>query len=200
MNCRKVGSLLSAYIDGELLGVEHRQINEHLRDCAPCEEEHQSLLMTKRLLSGLSLPTPNFNLEDRLLNRIAEERGRGSGMDSSRSNFPFDWHGLWATLGRDRRDQVRVLAFGGGFALVLITMLGTPLLMNTQTAQKESLIQPTGVVSNRSVPAVPVMSPVMLPANSGYLSNIPMQNARWLHNPTDNAPTTRLTPASLEGR
>jgi hypothetical protein len=58
MNCRRVTSLLSAYIDGELTGVEMLEIRRHLSDCADCEEEHAAILFTKQALSRLGSIVP----------------------------------------------------------------------------------------------------------------------------------------------
>ena len=74
MNCRRVNSLLSAYIDGELAGVEHLQIQRHLRECRSCSDDYESLLGTKRLLSNLRSAVPSADFETRILARIAQER------------------------------------------------------------------------------------------------------------------------------
>ena len=47
MNCRKVSHLLSAYMDGELAGVENLQIRQHLSNCDDCNDEYEELLGTK---------------------------------------------------------------------------------------------------------------------------------------------------------
>ena len=44
MNCNKVSNLLSAYMDGELLGFEHRLIHQHISRCAECSAEYEELL------------------------------------------------------------------------------------------------------------------------------------------------------------
>lgn len=74
MNCRRVNSLLSAYIDGELAGVEHLQVQRHLQECAACAEEHETLLNTKRMLSNMRCAAPREDLEARILARVAQER------------------------------------------------------------------------------------------------------------------------------
>src|SRR5450432_4196251 len=58
VNCRKVSHFLSAYIDGELPGVEHRLIHEHLTRCEECRAEQEGLLYTKRMVSRLRLKEP----------------------------------------------------------------------------------------------------------------------------------------------
>lgn len=67
MNCHKVSQLLSAFMDSELPGVEHRQIHMHLARCGDCHTEYEELLQLKRLLSGMRIKealnsTPNLIL------------------------------------------------------------------------------------------------------------------------------------------
>ena len=56
MNCEKVRSLLSAYLDRELDYHELRQVELHLLDCESCQEECRSLRATKDLLGMLDTP------------------------------------------------------------------------------------------------------------------------------------------------
>ena len=58
MNCRKVSHLLSAYMDGELPGVEALQIRDHLSYCGDCAAEHDDLLSMKRLVGRLKIQEP----------------------------------------------------------------------------------------------------------------------------------------------
>jgi len=67
LNCRKVSSLLSAYIDRELTGEEMLDIRGHLGTCSVCRAEQESLVQTKRLLSSLALQTPRAELEQLLV-------------------------------------------------------------------------------------------------------------------------------------
>lgn len=71
MNCRRVNSLLSAYLDGELTGAEMIAIREHMRGCACCCEEHEALSQTKRLVASLALKAPRAELEALLLREAA---------------------------------------------------------------------------------------------------------------------------------
>ncbi len=70
MNCRKVSHFLSAYMDGELPGVEHRQIHEHIGQCAACAHEYRSLLQMKRLLGGMQVREAQADLPTRLLEKV----------------------------------------------------------------------------------------------------------------------------------
>lgn len=75
MNCRKVNHYLSAYMDGELPGVEHRQMHEHLARCTDCAAEYSGLLRMKRLLAGLRVQEPDVELPARILERVRRESG-----------------------------------------------------------------------------------------------------------------------------
>jgi anti-sigma factor RsiW len=58
MNCRRVVNLMSAYVDGELAGVEMLEIRRHLSDCKECAEEWEATLFTKQALARLASVTP----------------------------------------------------------------------------------------------------------------------------------------------
>ena len=70
MNCRRVASLLSAYIDGELNGVEMLAIREHLSGCETCREDYESLRATKQLLSRMPNVSPREDFARAILNRL----------------------------------------------------------------------------------------------------------------------------------
>ncbi|NLI01010.1 MAG: hypothetical protein GX446_16130 [Chthonomonadales bacterium] len=71
MNCRKVCSLLSAYIDGELTGAESLRIRHHLAECSRCEREHESLLETKLAICGLPVVQPDPEFERHLMEMVS---------------------------------------------------------------------------------------------------------------------------------
>ncbi len=73
MNCRKVNQFLSAYMDGELPGVEHRQIYEHLNRCQDCQREYDSLLQMKRMLGSMRTAHPALDLQTRIAYAISWE-------------------------------------------------------------------------------------------------------------------------------
>lgn len=54
-----------------------RDMQAHLDRCATCQREYQSLLDTKRLLSGLAAKMPREELESRILARV-DAAARGS--------------------------------------------------------------------------------------------------------------------------
>jgi anti-sigma factor RsiW len=72
MNCRRVSNLISAYIDGELTGVEMLEIRRHLDECRSCNLQYESLRNVKQLLSGLAYAEPRAGLADRISRRLDE--------------------------------------------------------------------------------------------------------------------------------
>lgn len=77
MNCRKVCSMLSAYMDSELTGVEQLQIRRHLQQCVDCSREYEALLRTKRLVTALGFREPTCSLEQRILANLHAESQSG---------------------------------------------------------------------------------------------------------------------------
>ncbi|MBC8103975.1 MAG: zf-HC2 domain-containing protein [Cytophagales bacterium] len=63
MICRRVGGLLSAYLDAELTQEETDLVDIHLAECPHCRGEYQSLLDTKRLLSSLANRASRVEIE-----------------------------------------------------------------------------------------------------------------------------------------
>lgn len=130
MNCRKVNNLLSAYIDGELAGVEQLQIRQHLRDCCECNYEHESLLLTKRMLSSLNLVDPAPGLEEKILGTIHGDGGNRP--------FRFDPLGWWSLLAEGERTRVRtgtLIACLSVLSLLYVSMpAGSPTLAPGQMA------------------------------------------------------------------
>lgn len=66
MNCHKVQSLISAYVDCELAGLEMLAIRRHLSECAECNNEFESLLRVKRAFGSLSAKHPADDLASRI--------------------------------------------------------------------------------------------------------------------------------------
>lgn len=75
MNCRKANNLISAYIDGELSGVEHIMVREHLDQCADCREEYDTLVSMKRTLASIKMQAPRTELPSQIMARIHAEAG-----------------------------------------------------------------------------------------------------------------------------
>ena len=58
MNCSRVTKLMSAYVDGELTGVEMLDIRAHLHDCTECREEYEAIRLIKQAFAGLRTMAP----------------------------------------------------------------------------------------------------------------------------------------------
>lgn len=72
MNCRRVISLMSAYVDGELTGTEMLEIRRHLSSCPECEAEHQSIALTKQMIARLATVAPRQEFAASILSRLHE--------------------------------------------------------------------------------------------------------------------------------
>lgn len=72
MNCHKVSSLTSAYIDGELTGVEMLEIRRHLDHCHACMLQYESLRYTKQLLARLTYVEPRPGLAASICAKLDE--------------------------------------------------------------------------------------------------------------------------------
>lgn len=110
MNCRKINSLISAYMDGELTGVDQMLVREHLRVCSECQEEHESLQITKRMISSLGYKEPRADLEGKILEILALEKSPVT----IRDRF-LNW---WTVLSMSQRRFAEV---GVLFAIASIT-------------------------------------------------------------------------------
>src|SRR5215469_10279781 len=85
MRCVEAKSLLSPYFDGAVTGKQMHSIGEHLRACAGCEREYQSLVRTQQLLAGLGRKKGPADLALKLRLAVSKEseqakRGRLEGL------------------------------------------------------------------------------------------------------------------------
>ena len=129
MNCRKVNQLLSAYMDSELPGIEHRQIRSHLAACSPCRDEYEALLQTKRLLAGLQIlaPRPDFAAE---ISRNIERYGE------SPMSPRFTRRALgspWWTAFTHPAVPVRLAGVGVGVAAIALLLATRPVYHEVPT-------------------------------------------------------------------
>jgi hypothetical protein len=62
MNCHRVQSLLSAYLDQELSPDEWRQIRNHLFNCSHCAKNCEELTSVKNFLGNLEPPSVQIEL------------------------------------------------------------------------------------------------------------------------------------------
>ncbi len=176
MNCRKVSHLLSAYIDGELPGVEHRQIHEHLAGCAECAQEHRGLVQMKRMLASLRLREPSADLPQRILSQV-------SAQPTLRAPW-LDQINRWVQVQGLKPQSLALaatFALGGiVFASYTIDRIDTSdktaSLQNLPPAQMawqqtSPLMQPTTIIDSEVLPGGSM-------PNGGY-SNLPSMNQRY---------------------
>ena len=165
MNCRKASNYLSAYIDGELPGVEQLQIREHLRHCACCQEEYDALLMTKRLVSGLRIKEPRAGLEDRILTAIAKD----GDIPSAGNGWLVRARAWWAVMAYSQR-----LRLAAGFCAASLAVAAIAVSLSTPRAGESiATANPASIATG----ITPLPDPKM-PAST--LIN--------LHDPAENGP------------
>lgn len=70
MNCHRVQSLISAYVDCELPGVEMLAVRQHLNQCSECNVEFESLLTIKRAFGTIQPRHPASDLPSRIFQRL----------------------------------------------------------------------------------------------------------------------------------
>ncbi|MFB3915492.1 MAG: anti-sigma factor [Terriglobales bacterium] len=73
MKCMQTRHLLSSYLDGALTSRQEQAVREHLRGCAECRSQLESLGQTQQLLSGLRPRPAPAGLELRLRVAISRE-------------------------------------------------------------------------------------------------------------------------------
>jgi len=140
VNCRRVNSLLSAYIDRELGGADQLQIRDHLRQCDTCAREHDSLLITKRLLSGLAVQEPRPDLETAILQRLSAESRR-----PGRLSMLSGW---WCLLTEGERLRYRVAGLCASLAAAGLVLTASP----WRSHQAQLPMQP--MIAERPAPPV----------------------------------------------
>ena len=70
MNCHRVQSLISAYVDSELPGVEMLALRQHLNQCSECNQEFEFLLRIKRAFGKMQPGHPASDLPIRIFQRL----------------------------------------------------------------------------------------------------------------------------------
>ena len=75
MSCNTVQAKLSAYLDGEISGVEMQQIRQHVNACASCQEEFNTLRSVQSALRDLpATPEPPDFLVEKIHRSVAASR------------------------------------------------------------------------------------------------------------------------------
>ena len=84
MNCLRVQSLLSAYLDQELNPEERRLVRTHLFQCPICDQEFQTLSALKQVMGRLTSPnSPQCAVQ------LFHQRVNGYGFTSHSSTSTF---------------------------------------------------------------------------------------------------------------
>jgi len=75
MSCNKVQPKLSAYLDGEMSGVEMMQFRTHINDCRTCQSELNGLRAVHSMMRDLPAgPEPSEQLADKVMMRVNASR------------------------------------------------------------------------------------------------------------------------------
>ena len=110
MTCGQVRSMLSAYLDGAVTGKQMYSLDQHLRNCAGCKAEYNSLRRTQALLSAVGKAKAPEDLSLKLRLAISHE--------AARVRQP-----LWGSFGLRMQNALRafmVPATAGIFATIVI--------------------------------------------------------------------------------
>ena len=111
MNCRKIYQALSAYMDGELPGVDALVVRQHLAGCHECRAEYEALRHTKQLLSRLRMKAPRPDLPQDIVRRLQMENRR-----ATKISVDAIWEQFAERL-RSVSPTARSLAFGASLAV-----------------------------------------------------------------------------------
>ena len=132
MNCEKVLLLLNGYVDGELDLVTSLEIEEHLRECASCSAQHQSLVALHTATADKAL----YHLAPAGL----EKRIRGS-LKKANPKPPF-WEGIsWRWLAPAAALVILLLLLAGTLGRsLMISNQQTLLTQEVQVAHVRSLM------------------------------------------------------------
>ena len=75
MSCNKVLSQLSAFVDGEMSGVEMQQFRSHISQCSDCRDEFDRIRGVQAVLRDLpQTPEPSPFLVEKIQKRIHDSR------------------------------------------------------------------------------------------------------------------------------
>lgn len=130
MNCHRVRSLVSAYVDGELPGVEMLAIRHHLAECTECTKEYESILNLKRLFGRLQPKRPRTDLAAKIcqsLDQLAQPS-----------------HDRWITVLtrylQPLPSRIRIAAAG-------LAVLSALLVIRVGGSTQSNILQPGNVIS-----------------------------------------------------
>jgi anti-sigma factor RsiW len=102
---------MSAYVDGELTGVEMLDIRRHLTECSECEKEYQAVLFTKQAVSRLISVEPRKDFVAMLMSNLDVVQV---------SPYQKAANSLWRLV-HTKMAPVAAAAAAAGVAIVLMT-------------------------------------------------------------------------------
>lgn len=73
MNCQKIKKLLNSYIDKALDSATAKQVDEHLKSCSACREEHLKLKQVVTTLNSFSPKTAPEGFTQNIMAKISQE-------------------------------------------------------------------------------------------------------------------------------
>jgi len=73
MNCQKIKKLLNPYIDQVLDAESAQQVEEHLKSCPACRQEHQRLKQTVTSLNSLPEESTPHNFTQNIMAKISRK-------------------------------------------------------------------------------------------------------------------------------
>jgi hypothetical protein len=73
LQCPRAKRLFSPYLDGAVTGTEMLALQDHLSECAACNEQYQALRRTQQLLAGMGRPKAPADLGLKLRLAISRE-------------------------------------------------------------------------------------------------------------------------------
>src|SRR5690349_24023288 len=88
MRCADCSDAVNAFVDGELLADEQRDVREHLATCADCRREHEILVATTRTLKeGLVRHRAPDVLKARIRNALVQPDAFAPASDPPRRSW-----------------------------------------------------------------------------------------------------------------
>ena len=73
MNCKKIKKLIQLYIDQEIDSEKTQLLEEHLKTCANCQKEVNTLTSLKKLISSQEKITPSQDFTAKLMEKIRKQ-------------------------------------------------------------------------------------------------------------------------------
>lgn len=154
---------MSAYVDGELTGVEMLEIRRHLSQCPECAEEHAEVLFTKQTVARLGTVAPRKDFAAAIIAKLDEaDVPRYERLLNSLRHFAHE-----------RLSPVAAAVVASGVALVIMSAVGidSPPVRVTDTAMTAPYAAKTLGVGGYTGPVhIPSEEPLVVAASdvSGF--------------------------------